>query len=125
MRILQEEAELQEIVQLVGIDALSPADRVTLEAARSIREDYLQQDAFNEVDTYTTLEKQYRMIRVIMAFYEKSHEAVKKGVDIENLFRLPVRERISRMKLIPPSEGSKPFDEIEDELSRQIESLFS
>jgi len=124
MRILQEEAGLQEIVQLVGIDALSPADRVTLEAARSIREDYLQQDAFNEDDTYTTLEKQYRMLRIILAFYEKSQEAVKKGVDINDLFAIPVRERISRMKLIPQKEGSRPFDEIEAELSRQIEALY-
>jgi V/A-type H+-transporting ATPase subunit A len=124
MRILQEEAELQEIVQLVGIDALSPADRVTLEAARSIREDYLQQDAFNEDDTYTTLDKQYRMLKIILAFYEKSQEAIKKGVDINDLFSLPVRVKISRMKLLPQKEGSKPFDEIEEELSKQIEALY-
>lgn len=123
MRILQEESELQEIVQLVGIDALSPADRVTLEAARSIREDYLQQNAFNEEDTYTTLDKQFRMIKIIMAFYEKSQDAVKKGVDINNLFSIPVREKISRMKYIPEKEGSKPFDDIEEELSTQIETL--
>ncbi len=124
MRILQEEAELQEIVQLVGIDALSPADRVTLEAARSIREDYLQQDAFNEDDTYTTLDIQYRMLKIILAFYEKSQEAIKKGVDINDLFSLPVRVKISRMKLLPQKEGSKPFDEIEEELSKQIEALY-
>ena len=123
MRILQEEAELQEIVQLVGIDSLSAADRVTLEAARSIREDYLQQNAFNEDDTYTTLKKQFRMLRIILTFYEKSQEAVKKGVDINKLFAMPVREKISRMKYIPEAEGDKPFDEIEDELLKQIESL--
>ena len=123
MRILQEEAELQEIVQLVGIDALSSTDRVTLEAARSIREDYLQQNAFNEEDTYTTLDKQFRMLKIILAFYEKSQEPVKKGVDIKGLFSMPVREKISRMKYIPQKEGSKPFDEIEDELSKQVESL--
>ena len=123
MRILQEEAGLQEIVQLVGIDALSATDRVTLEAARSIREDYLQQNAFNEEDTYTTLEKQFRMLKIILAFYEKSQEAVKKGVDINRLFSIPVREKISRMKYISQTEGDKPFDEIEDELSKQIESL--
>ncbi|NLE24823.1 MAG: V-type ATP synthase subunit A [Clostridiaceae bacterium] len=123
MRILQEEAELQEIVQLVGIDALSSTDRVTLEAARSIREDYLQQNAFNEEDTYTTLDKQFRMLKIILAFYEKSQEAVKKGVDIKGLFSMPVREKISRMKYIPQTEGSKPFDELEDELSKQVESL--
>ncbi len=123
MRILQEEAELQEIVQLVGIDSLSPTDRVTLEAARSIREDYLQQNAFNEEDTYTTLDKQFRMLKIILAFYEKSQEAVKKGVDINSLFSMPVREKISRMKYIPQTEGSKPYDDIEDELSKQIGSL--
>jgi len=123
MRILQEEAELQEIVQLVGIDSLSATDRVTMEAARSIREDYLQQNAFNEVDTYTTLEKQFRMLKIILAFYEKSQEAVKKGVDINSLFKMPVREKISRMKYIPETEGDKSFDEIEDELFKQIESL--
>jgi len=123
MRILQEEAGLQEIVQLVGIDSLSATDRVTLEAARSIREDYLQQNAFNDEDTYTTLEKQFRMLRIILQFYEKSQEAVKKGVDIKSLFSIPVREKISRMKYISQTEGDKPFDEIEDELSKQIESL--
>lgn len=123
MRILQEEAELQEIVQLVGIDALSPADRVTLEAARSIREDYLQQNAFNEQDTYTTLIKQYRMLRIILSFYEKSHDAVNKGVEINDLFSMPVRERISRMKYISDDEGSKHFDEIEEELSNQVQTL--
>ena len=123
MRILQEEAELQEIVQLVGIDSLSATDRVTLEAARSIREDYLQQNAFNEEDTYTTLDKQFRMLKIILAFYEKSQEAAKKGVDINSLFSMPVREKISRMKYIPQTEEGKPFDEIEEELSKQIESL--
>ena len=123
MRILQEEAELQEIVQLVGIDALSPADRVTLEAARSIREDYLQQNAFNDQDTYTTLNKQYRMIRVILGFYEKSQDAVKKGVEINDLFSMPVREKISRMKYIEEDEGSNPFVEIEEELSNQVQVL--
>ncbi|MGI6086009.1 MAG: V-type ATP synthase subunit A [Acetivibrionales bacterium] len=123
MRILQEEAELQEIVQLIGIDALSPADRVTLEAARSIREDYLQQNAFNEEDTYTTLDKQYRMLKIILEFYEKSQGAVKKGADIKSLFSMPVREKISRMKYIPQTEGSKPFDVIEEELAKQIDSL--
>ena len=123
MRILQEEAELQEIVQLVGIDALSPTDRVTLEAARSIREDYLQQNAFNDEDTYTALDKQFRMLKILLAFYEKSQEAVKKGVEIKSLFSMSVREKISRMKYTSQTEGTKPFDDIEEELSQQIESL--
>jgi V/A-type H+-transporting ATPase subunit A len=123
MRILQEEAELQEIVQLVGVDALSPADRVTLEAARSIREDYLQQNAFNEIDTYTTLNKQFGMIKIILAFYNKSQDAVKKGIEIKRLFSIPVREKISRMKYTPEDQVKAEFNEIEDELSKQIEAL--
>ncbi len=123
MRILQEESELDEIVRLVGVDALSPTDRVTLEAARSIREDYLQQNAFNEVDTYSTLEKQFRMLKIILSFYYKSQEAIKKGADIKDLFKMPVREKIGRMKFVPQDEMKVAYDQIEDELSSQIEAL--
>jgi len=77
MRILQEEAELEEIVRLVGVDALSPSDRLTLEAAKSIREDYLHQNAFHEVDTYTSLNKQYRMLKLILGFYYSGKKAWK------------------------------------------------
>ncbi len=125
MRILQEEAELDEIVRLVGVDALSPTDRVTLEAARSIREDYLQQDAFNEVDTYATLDKQFRMLKIILAFYYKSQEAVKKGASIKDLFSMPVREKIGRLKYVPQKEVASTFDQVEKELSAQIEALSS
>lgn len=125
MRILQEEAELDEIVRLVGVDALSPADRVTLEAARSIREDYLQQDAFNEVDTYATLDKQFRMLKIILSFYYKGHEAVKKGVSIKDLFSMPVREKIGRLKYVPQNEVETTFNQVEQELSAQIEALSS
>ncbi len=125
MRILQEESELDEIVRLVGVDALSPTDRVTLEAARSIREDYLQQNAFNEVDTYSTLEKQFRMLKIILSFYYKSQEAIKKGADIKDLFKMPVREKIGRMKFVPQDEIKAAYDQIEDELSSQIEALSS
>ncbi len=123
MRILQEESELDEIVRLVGVDALSPTDRVTLEAARSIREDYLQQNAFNEVDTYSTLEKQFRMLKIILSFYYKSQEAIKKDADIKDLFKMPVREKIGRMKFVPQDEMKVAYDQIEDELSSQIEAL--
>lgn len=123
MRILQEEAELQEIVQLVGVDALSPMDRVTLEAARSIREDYLQQDAFNDVDTYATLNKQYRMLRLIMGFYYKAREAVRAGAGINEIFSLPVRERIGRAKFIPEEKVGQAFDEMEKELETQMDAL--
>lgn len=123
MRILQEEAELQEIVQLVGVDALSPMDRVTLEAARSIREDYLQQNAFDEIDTYSTLNKQYRMIRLIMGFYYRAREAVRAGAGIDEIFSLPVRERIGRAKFVPEDKVSQVYDELEKELEAQMDAL--
>lgn len=85
MTILQEESELEEIVKLVGMDALSPSDRLKLEAARSIREDYLHQNAFDEVDTYTSLNKQYLLMELILAFYDKSLEALGKGAAIEKI----------------------------------------
>ena len=125
MRILQEEAGLQEIVQLVGVDALSPTDRVTLEAARSIREDYLQQNAFNEIDTYSSLEKQFGMLKIILAFYYKGQEAIKKGVNINDLFSMPVREKIARLKYVPEEEIKETFEKVEEELSVQIEELIN
>lgn len=123
MRILQEEAELQEIVQLVGVDALSPMDRVTLEAARSIREDYLQQDAFNDVDTYSTLSKQFRMLRLILNFYYKAQDAVRAGAGIDEIFSLPVRERIGRAKFVPEDKVNQVYDEMEKELETQMDAL--
>lgn len=123
MRILQEEAELQEIVQLVGVDALSPMDRVTLEAARSIREDYLQQNAFDETDTYSTLKKQYRMLRLIMGFYYKARDAVGAGAGIDDIFGLPVREKIARLKFVPEDRIDQVCDETERELNAQMDAL--
>jgi len=123
MRILQEEAELQEIVQLVGVDALSPMDRVTLEAARSIREDYLQQNAFDETDTYSTLKKQYRMLRLIMGFYYKARDAVGAGAGIDDIFGLPVREKIARLKFVPEDRVDQVCDETERELNAQMDAL--
>lgn len=101
MRILQDEAELEEIVKLVGMDALSSPDRLKLEAARTIREDFLHQDAFHEVDTYTSLEKQHLMMLLVMAFYDNTSEALAKGADVEALIKMEVRERIGRFKYIP------------------------
>jgi len=125
MRILQEEAELEEIVRLVGIDALSPKDRVTLEAARSIREDYLHQDAFHEIDTYATLHKQFRMLKLILTYYHMSQDAVKKGVDLKNLFSLPVIERIGRAKYISEDKVDEEFNKIEKELAEQMDALIA
>ncbi|MDD2503778.1 MAG: V-type ATP synthase subunit A, partial [Clostridia bacterium] len=100
MTLLQEEAELEEIVRLVGMDALSASDRLKMEAARSIREDYLHQNAFHEIDTYTPLEKQYLMIKLIMEYYIRAAEALNQGADIEGLVQLPVREQIGRFKYV-------------------------
>jgi len=125
MRILQEEAELDEIVRLVGVDALSAADRLTLEAAKSIREDYLHQNAFHDVDTYTSLNKQYRMLKLIMGFYYKGKQALEDGASIKDLFNLPVRERIGRAKYTPEDQVATVFYSIEEDLNKQIEALVS
>ena len=122
MRVLQEEAELNEIVQLVGVDALSWKDRLTLEVARSIREDYLHQNAFDEVDTYTSLEKQFAMLRLILEYQEKGNQALDAGANLSDVIALPVREQIGRAKYIPESE-MKRFEQIESELSSQCAAL--
>ncbi|MDQ2085128.1 V-type ATP synthase subunit A [Herbivorax sp. ANBcel31] len=125
MKILQEEAELEEIVRLVGVDALSPVDRLTLEAAKSIREDYLHQNAFHDVDTYTSLNKQFRMLQLIMDFYYQGKKAIEAGVGIKELFDLPVRERIGRSKYTIEDQVNTNLYKIETELKEQIDSLIS
>ena len=120
MRLLQEEAELEEIVQLVGMDALSAPDRLKLEAARSIREDFLHQNAFDEVDTYTPLSKQHAMMELILSYYEKSLEALGKGVGIEALVALPVREQIGRYKYTTAEEAPGRFAAIQAQLEREL-----
>jgi len=101
MRILQKEAELEEIVRLVGIDALSARDQLTMEIARSIREDYLHQNAFHEIDTFTSLDKQLAMLRMVLAFEEVAAELLDQGMEMRKILELPVRERIAKAKLIP------------------------
>lgn len=122
MKILQEEAELDEIVRLVGMDALSPKDRLTMETAKSVREDYLHQNAFHEVDTYASLEKQYRMMKLIVDTYKQSLAALEKSVDFEDLLELPVKEKIGRAKYIPEKE-IKTFDELDAEYKKEISDL--
>ncbi len=125
MRILQEESELEEIVRLVGVDALSSNDRLILEEAKSIREDYLHQDAFHETDTYTSLYKQYRMLKLIIQFYYEGEKAINAGVDITKVFEIAVRERIGRAKYVPEKEVDAVFAKVEDDLKKQIEELIT
>lgn len=122
MTVLQEEASLDEIVRLVGMDALGAKDRLTMETAKTIREDYLHQNAFHEVDTYASLEKQLRMLRLIINFYELGQDALLKNVDIEDLIEIGVREKIGRAKYIEESDMAR-FDEIEKELKSEIQEL--
>ena len=122
MRILQEEAQLDEIVRLVGMDALSPENRLTMETAKSIREDYLHQNAFHEVDTFSSLRKQEYMLRLILTFDELAKDALTKNVDIEDVLELGVREQIGRAKYIPESEMNK-FDEILAEIKSEMRAL--
>ena len=122
MRILQEEAQLDEIVRLAGMDALSPENRLTMETAKSIREDYLHQNAFHEVDTFSSLAKQEYMLRLILTFDELAKEALEKNVDVEDILELSVREQIGRAKYIPETEMSK-FDEILAEIKSEMRAL--
>ena len=120
MALLQDESELQEIVNLVGMDALSAPDRLKLESARSIREDYLHQNAFDPTDTYTSLPKQVLMMRAILSFYDKALEALQNGANIELLVNMPVRERIGRYKYEPEDKVAAEFDSIQAQLDSEI-----
>lgn len=125
IELLQEESNLDEIVRLVGVDSLSSSDRLIMETAKSIREDYLHQDAFHEVDTYASLNKQFRMLKLIVDCYEKSLNALKTyNVNIEDILTMPVREEIGRCKYIEESELYK-LDELADKVAKQIEELIS
>ena len=123
MHLLQIESELDEIVRLVGIDALSFKDRLTLEAARSIREDYLHQNAFHEVDTYTSPKKQFMMLKAIMTNYEKNMEALDQDASFRALLSLPVRERIGRLKYVPENEAEAEYNAIMKDMTEQITAL--
>ena len=123
MTMLQEESELEEIVRLVGIDALSYKDRLTLEATRSIREDYLHQNAFHEVDTYASPAKQAMMLKLILAYYEKSLDALEKDASFSKLASLPVREELGRFKYVPEEECPARYQALLAELDKQIRAL--
>ena len=125
MRLLQEESELNEIVQLVGMDALSAPDRLKLEAARSIREDFLHQNAFHEIDTFTSLKKQHMMMMLMLAYYDKAGDALSQGVNIERLVGLPVREAIGRFKYTEEADLDKVYEDVIKTLESEINSEMS
>lgn len=122
LKTLQNEAELNEIVQLIGADALSPTDRLTLEVARSLREDFLQQDAMSDNDSYSPLEKQCRLLRLVFSFEDKSRRALERGASIDEIADLPVREKIGRAKALPNDSYAEEFDRIEAELESELEA---
>ena len=123
LRLLSEEDELNEIVQLVGMDALSPGDRLKLEAARSIREDFLHQDAFHEVDTYTPVEKQAQMMQLILAFYDFGLQALERGADIEKIVSVSARERVGRFKYTPFDQCAAEYQSVIAALQKELGAL--
>ena len=111
MKLLQEEAELEEIVRLVGPEALPEKDKLTLEVARMIREDFLMQSAFHEIDTFSPPEKTHLMMKTIIRFYEKAKSVLEMGITVDEIRKLPVKYRIARMKEIP-------YDKVEEEIKK-------
>ncbi|MGI6108009.1 MAG: V-type ATP synthase subunit A [Lachnospiraceae bacterium] len=122
MNLLQDEASLNEIVQMVGMDALSPQDRLKMEAARSIREDFLHQNSFDEIDTYTSLRKQYYMMKLVYAFYDSGVSALKQGAEIDDITKLAVREQIGRFKYIHEDDIDNHFIEVNEEMAKEFAS---
>ena len=123
MKLLTEEAELEEIVKMVGMDALSPIDRLKMEAARSIREDFLHQNSFHEIDTYTSLKKQYMMMSLVLDYFDLSKGALNKGASINNLVKLPVREAIGRFKYIHENDLDEQFKFVSEQLVDEIDEV--
>ncbi len=122
-RILQAESELDEIVKLVGVDALSPSDRLTLEVAQSVREDYLQQDAFSDTDAYTPMQQQFALAQLILFFRDKAAEAIDAGADVQKISELPVRERIGRAKAVASDRYEEEYADIRNEIETELSAL--
>ncbi len=125
MKILQKEAELAEIVRLVGTEALPEEDKLVLEVARMIREDFLQQNAFHEIDTYCPPKKAHLMMKTILKFYQRGLEALKRGISVDEIKNLKVRARIARMKEIPNKDYEPIFKELWNEIDKEFEKLLS
>ena len=123
MHVLQEEAELQEIVRLVGQDSLSPADRLTMETAKMIREDFLQQNAFIDEDAYSSYYKQFRLLDMVLQYDDVCRAVLPGGADVNALFNIPARERIGRAKMVPQDEVEKTYDEIIDEMKKEVAEI--
>lgn len=121
MAILQRESELKEIVRLIGVDALSTNERLVMEAAKSVREDFLQQHAYHPDDTFTSLKKQYLLLKLVLTFHHKATEAIKRGVELKVILNAPVREKIAKAKYIP-EEKLDEFNQIENEISEQLKA---
>ena len=123
MSLLQEEAELEEIVKMVGMDALSAGDRLKMEAARSIREDFLHQNSFHEVDTYSSLKKQYLLMKLVLAYYDHGVEALNQGASIQDLVKLEVREKIGRFKYTLEDKLDEEYKNIMNQLAKEISNV--
>jgi V/A-type H+-transporting ATPase subunit A len=125
MRLLQEESELEEVVRLVGLDALSTHNRLILQVTRIIREDYLHQNAYHDVDTYTSLKKQYRMLKLIIDFYNRASEVLHEGAELEDVTSISLLDDIARMKFIEEEEIDQKFKEFEDKLEKEMEQILA
>ena len=123
MSILQNEASLNEIVQLVGKDSLSPSDQLTLEVARMIREDFLQQNAFTDIDGYSSYDRQGKLLGMVLHYEDLCRDAIAKGADAVKLFDIPAREQIGRAKSVPVEDYVKVYEQIETEMERQIAEI--
>ena len=123
MSILQSEASLNEIVQLVGKDALSPGDQLTLEVARMIREDYLQQNAFTDIDGYSSYDRQGKLLDMVLEYDRRCRDAIAKGAQVTKLFAIPSREAIGRAKSVPVEEYDEAYKKIRLDMAKEIEAV--
>ena len=123
MAILQEEASLNEIVRLVGADALAPAEQLTLATAKMIREDFLQQNSFVDIDSYSETERQYMLMAMILSFDVLSRAAIAQGVELGKILNIPVREKIGRAKTVPADEYKAAYAKLVEEMEDQITAI--
>ena len=121
--ILQQEASLNEIVQLVGKDALSPADQLTLETARMVREDFLQQNAFTDVDGYSSYDRQEKLLAMILHYDQLCRDAIARGAPVDKLFAIPSREKLGRAKSVPVEEYQQVYEQISAEMEQEITAI--